>query len=94
MKIIDGKDPELWKIAKKRAAFRKHLMIYIIIVSFFWILWYGTGHKYHGGLPWPGWAMLGWGIGLAFNYFDAFHDDEKGAAEKEYEKLMRQRNEK
>jgi hypothetical protein len=99
MEIIDGKDPELWRIAQKRAKFRKHLFTYIVINSFFWLLWLFSHRGMHfgyfdGGLPWPVWPMLGWGIGLAFNYFDAYHNPNSTLAEKEYEKLKREQERK
>ena len=34
------KDPELWKIAQRRAGFRYHALIYFIMNLFFWTLWY------------------------------------------------------
>lgn len=94
MEILDGKDPELWKIAQKRASFKRHLTTYLIINGFFWLIWFmGRGH-YYGGLPWPVWPMLGWGIGLAFNYFDAYQGDKNTLAEREYEKMKKERENK
>ena len=90
MEII--KDEELWKIAKKRAAFKKHLVTYFIVNSFLWALWFITAGR-HAGLEdvyraWPIWSTLGWGISLAFNYFDAYHDlNSSHAVQKEYDKL-------
>ncbi len=85
---MENKDEQLWKIAVKRAAFKRHLGVYLIMNAFFWLLWLWSGHDY-GGPPWPIWPMLGWGIGIAFNYFEAYHGDKQTVAEKEYEKLMR-----
>ncbi len=90
MEIIDGKDPELWKIAQKRASFKRHLSTYIIVNCFFWLLWFFTDNDWHGSAPWPVWPMLGWGIGLAFNYYDAY-GDKSTSVDKEYEKLKRER---
>lgn len=92
MEIIDGKDPELWRIAQKRAHFHHHLYTYVIINAFFWLLWYFTNDSYDGGeMPWPVWPMLGWGIGLAFNYFDAYHGDKSAIAKREYDKLKKEK---
>ncbi len=90
--VEESKDRELWRLAKKRAAFQKHLRTYIIMSIFFWIIWYFTAPDYYGGLPWPGWAMLGWGIGLLFNYFDAYHGSMDTAVEREYQKLKNEKN--
>ena len=85
------KDPELWRIAKKRAKFKSHLVTYIIINVFFWAIWFFTEGRqedtFHQ-LPWPAWSMLGWGIGLAFNYYNAYQNGSSvSATQREYDKL-------
>ena len=94
MEVI--KDEELWKIAKKRASFKKHLVTYVIVIGFLWALWYitaGQGCSVSDLITaWPIWATLGWGIGLTFNYFDAYHDlGSSSSVQKEYEKLKNER---
>jgi hypothetical protein len=90
------KNEELWQIAKKRASFKKHLVSYVIINAFLWAIWYitsggGTDLKYLY-LAWPIWCTLGWGIGLAFNYFHAYHDvGSPSSVQKEYDKLLNER---
>lgn len=84
-----GKDPHLWDIAKRRAAFKQHLTTYLVLNAFFWALWYITGGRTHGnGVPWPVWPALGWGIGLAFHYFGAYVNNEQSEIEREYNKLQ------
>ena len=88
-----GKDPELWQLAQRRASFKSHFIIYLIMSLFFWALWYFTGGRTYGnGFPWPVWPMLGWGIGVAFHYIGAYASPKNNAAEREYEKLMREQN--
>jgi hypothetical protein len=88
----EQRDMQLWKLAEKRAKFKNHLGIYVIMNAFFWALWFFTDrHNYGVDVPWPIWPMLGWGIGLAFNYFDAYHNDKMMSTEKEYEKLKREK---
>jgi len=36
----EAKNPELWKLAQKRAGFKYHLLIYFIMNIFFWMIWY------------------------------------------------------
>jgi hypothetical protein len=96
MEVI--RDEQLWKIAKKRAAFKRHLASYLIVNGFLWALWYITAGRWTGInrdnllTAWPIWSTLGWGIGLAFNYVGAYHqvgaDD---AVQKEYDKLRNAR---
>ena len=84
----EEKDKTLWRIAKKRAAFKRHLSTYLIVNAFLWAIWFFNGQHYsHSGLPWPAWASLGWGIGLAFNYASAYHNTDLDNTEKEYQKL-------
>ena len=100
MQLIDDKDPQLWRMAQKRAQFKKHLTTYIIINGFFWVIWFigdfmQFGNEHYGSsYPWPIWPMLGWGIGLAFNYFEAYHGDKNTLADREYEKLKQEQDRK
>jgi hypothetical protein len=98
---LTDKERMLWKQAKKRVGFRRHLYTYLIINAFVWIMhfirvdrWdtnidvlkdHGPGeHFYFGG---PVFMTIGWGIGLAFHYYSAYHSSSYNAVEKEYEKL-------
>ncbi len=89
----EGKDPQLWKLAEARASFKSHLATYLIMSVFFWVVWYFTGAERHGtGFPWPVWPMFGWGIGLLFHYMGAYVTPKSNGAEREYGKLMQQKN--
>lgn len=82
------REQELWKIAKKRVSFKRHLATYIIINSFLWALWYFTDHNEESaGVPWPIFPMLGWGIGLMFNFLGAYVFVKHDAVQREYDKL-------
>ena len=85
------KDMELWKLAKKRVSFRKHLATYSIMNIFFWIIWFFTDHKQedaeNGGIQWPIFPMIGWGLGVVFNYLGVFVYNKPDSIEREYEKL-------
>jgi hypothetical protein len=88
--IPEGKDEVLWEIAKKRAAFKTHLVTYIIINAFMWGIWAFAGHNINTGegrYPWPVWTTLGWGIGLAFHFAGAYVFHKTNSVEKEYHKL-------
>lgn len=84
-----GKDPELWEIAQKRASFKSHLAVYIIVNGFFWALWFLKGRSYaeEEYFPWPVWPMLGWGIGLFMHFVGAYIYPKANLVEKEYQKL-------
>lgn len=86
-----GKDPHLWEIAKRRASFKGHLGAYIIVNAFLWAIWFFTDDNdmRPGKYPWPVWSTLGWGIGLLFHFLGAYVYPKENSAEREYEKLMR-----
>lgn len=88
-----NKDPEIWKIAQKRAGFKRHAIVYLIVNSFLWLIYFmNSSNVFRGNLnemdnvPWPVWPMFGWGIGLVFNYLSAYHQRDS-LTEKEYNKL-------
>lgn len=86
------RDDRLWRIAQKRAQFRKSAYSYLIVNSFLWLVWWFTS-GYNGkftGIPWPVWVMLGWGFGLAKQYYEAYYSDKSDLAEREYEKLKKE----
>lgn len=83
-------DERLWRLARRRAAFKRHLYIYLVINAFLWaIWWFTTGHR-NGSYPWPVWAMLGWGVGLGFQYFDAYSGNKQDMAIEEFKKLKKE----
>ena len=94
MEIIDpsnNKDQQLWQMAQKRASFKEELGTYLIVNAFFWCIWFFTSGGEWEWQPWPVWTTLGWGIGIAWSYFDAYHSDNHMQAEKEYEKLKNEK---
>ena len=87
-----GRDHVLWGIAQRRVSFKYHLVAYIIMNEFFWILWALTGEKNdYNGLPWAVWPTFGWGIGLFFHFLGAYVFTKQNSVEKEYEKLINQK---
>ncbi len=88
MENTQQRDERLWRIAKARAAFKSHLIAYLVVNAGLWALWFITDSNRGNGAPWPIWPALGWGIGLAFHYFGAYHSDPYGDTLKEYEKLQ------
>ena len=96
----EGKDPVLWEIARKRAGFKNHAIVYLIVNVFLWLLWYFTGNQHKGidinnwdthHYPWPIWTTLGWGIGLAFHFAGAYVFPKINSTEREYEKLKNEK---
>lgn len=53
---------------KAKRGFRAHLAIYLIVNILLVSIWAVSGRAYF----WPGWAMLGWGIGLALHGWSVY----------------------
>ncbi len=85
-------DDRLWRIARKRASFKKSLFSYLVINAFLWGIWWFTSDRQAGSghYPWPIWVMLGWGLGLGFQYFDAYNGSKHDLATDEYKKLKKE----
>lgn len=86
-------DPQLWRIAKARAKFKSHLLVYLLVNAVLWTIWALTGRP-GNPLPWPVWATAFWGLGILLNgvgVYGAF--GRVNLSEREYEKLLRQRQE-
>ena len=86
----EGKNPQLWRLAAKRAAFKRHLAVYLIINIFLWALWYYNGARtYNDSIPWPLWTTGGWGIGLAFHFMGAYVTTGQKSIDREYDMLLK-----
>ncbi|MCW3108505.1 MAG: hypothetical protein JWQ09_3011 [Segetibacter sp.] len=81
----DSRDNELWIVAKRRAAFKISSFTYVTVNCMLIAIWYFTSGP--GSYFWPIWSMLGWGIGVATQYFHAYHGSDLFSTQKEYEKL-------
>ncbi len=86
---IHSKDFGIWKIEKKRAAFKLYLSIYIIVNAFLWTIWYiNLANDISGvktqNFPWPLWPALFWGIGVLFNYFEIYKS-KNHSSQREYQ---------
>jgi hypothetical protein len=79
----ETKDVELRKVAKTRAAFKFHVLIYFVMNLIFWTMWYislrnnDTPLTERNDIPWPVWIMLGWGIVLFIHYVVAFRSNDE-----------------
>ncbi len=55
-------------IAKVRAGFRIHLLVFLLATPALWLVWYLTDRTY----PWPLWSTPAWAVGVLFHYLGAF----------------------
>jgi hypothetical protein len=84
----DERDRQLWSVAKRRAGFKISAFTYVIVNSMLIAIWYFTTGA--DSYFWPVWAMLGWGVGIATQYFQAYHGNDIFSVQKEYEHLKNQ----
>jgi hypothetical protein len=61
------------KALKKRRDFYGHLLVYTLVNSFLVVIWALTDVH---GFFWPVFPIVGWGIGVVMNAWDAFRDEE------------------
>jgi len=78
-------DNQLHQLAKKRVEFRRHLIVFFVINSMLWIIWYLTGGTY----MWPLWPMAGWGVGVIFHYLFDYRTSNMFSEEEEFKKLKK-----
>ena len=53
---------------RKKKEFGAHVLAYLLVNGFLIAIWAMTG----GGFFWPGFVLLGWGIGVFFNAWDVY----------------------
>jgi hypothetical protein len=88
-------DEELRKLAvasiKRKQAFRTHLFSFVAVITMMWVIWLVTGVTSGGDawFPWPIFATLGWGIGLAFNWRAAYGPGSRAISESDVDAEMR-----
>ena len=89
---MENNERELWVIAKRRAMFKRSLTVYFLVNSFLCAVWFLTSGR-DGGNFWPIWPILGWGLGIAIQYANAYTHTNIFSTEKEYEKLKNEKRE-
>jgi hypothetical protein len=72
------------KAIKRKREFWNHVIAYCVINIFLIVIWYFTGAGYF----WPGWVLAGWGIGLAFNAWEAYGRGKTAIGEDEIQREM------
>ncbi len=73
---------------KAREDFRIHLLVYVLVNAFLWIIWFATNGPSATEFPWPAFVSLGWGIGLVAHWFTVYGIND-ARREEEIQKEMR-----
>ena len=66
--MTEERREQAYKRVKARRDFRTHLAAYVIINALLVVIWAVSGAGYF----WPVWAIAGWGVGLAFNWWAVY----------------------
>jgi hypothetical protein len=75
-------DKELRRSARERVEFKRHLLVYVIVIALLGIINLLTSRQF----LWFLFPAGGWGIGIIFHFFSAYGRGEL-SVEKEYQKL-------
>jgi hypothetical protein len=78
---------------KAREDFRIHLLVYVLVNALLWLIWLTTGQD--GGVPWPLFASVGWGIGLVAHWWTVYGENDarrEEAIQKEMRRLRGERD--
>lgn len=94
-------DEYLRQMAFRRAKFKRHLRIYLLINAFLWVVFWFSTYPSFSKIPaeariwvvWPVYSMLGWGVGLLAHYLGVYGGWGERLEEREYQKLLRERHE-
>jgi hypothetical protein len=68
-------DDDIHRMARARVRFRYSLATYVIVNAMLVGIWLFTDRPSRSDFPygfWPGWVMLFWGVGLAFQAWHAY----------------------
>ena len=86
------RDQRLWQIAKRRAKFQGHLVVYALVNGGLWALYYLLPESHAAReLPWPIWTSVFWGVFLVAQGLCAYSSLNRGErAQREYERLLAQ----
>jgi len=64
---VDGRAAAVDRL-KKKSDFRAHFLAYVMVNALLLSIWAATGR----GFFWPVFPLFGWGIGVVFNWWDAY----------------------
>jgi uncharacterized ion transporter superfamily protein YfcC len=67
----DPRGKALRRLEKKRE-FRTHLLAYVLVNAFLWLIWGVVFATTGFWFPWPVFPLFGWAIGLVFHGWDVY----------------------
>jgi hypothetical protein len=82
----DPRDHAIRRVKAKRD-FKTHVVVYFVVNAMLVVIWAVSGAGYF----WPIWSILGWGIGVFFNWWNAYIES-RPISEQEIQREMDNRN--
>jgi hypothetical protein len=82
-------DSNLRRMARERVEFKKHLLVYVVVIGALWVINYLTQMNWPPVYWWAMWPTLGWGVGLVLHGIGAYAGFDTVMAEREYRRLKR-----
>jgi len=79
---MDDRRQEAIERLKQKRDFRTHLSVYVVVNALLVAIWALSGAGYF----WPVWPILGWGVGMAFHWWDTYM--QKPITEQQIEREM------
>ena len=79
---MDDRRREAVERLKQKRDFRTHLSVYVVVNALLVAIWALSGAGYF----WPVWPILGWGVGMAFHWWDTYM--QKPITEQQIEREM------
>ena len=67
--VDDQRRVEAVKRLRAKRDLGSHLVAYVTVNVFLWVLWLVLGAS---SFPWPLWVTLGWGIGVVMNVWEVY----------------------
>ena len=84
-------DKELRRLARERIDFKRHLLVYIVVICFLALINFLTSRQF----PWFLFPAGGWGIGIVFHFLSAYGPlHGPMSVEREYQKLKEKESKK
>ena len=85
----DNLEAKLRRMARERVEFKKHLLVFVVIIGTLWVVNYLTQMGEPPVYWWAVWPTLGWGVGLVLHGIGAYTGFNTVMAEREYRRLKR-----
>jgi hypothetical protein len=91
----EEKQDALYEQAEQQVKFKRHALIYGLVISGLWLIYLFDEDKAYMNVPWPIYPTFGWGIGLLSHFLGVYNVISLPgfSVEREYEQLRKRQSE-